>query len=332
MTKDKKIAIIGSGPIGNVLGKVLHDKGFKDITIFTKDLEEAAELAKGTNTKYFPNSEELPIFKIVHDLRIAIKDVDYILVTGSVKFIHVLFGQICGTIDEEVLVFNITSGFYPGTELTVQAGLEIEAKRNKYIRGVVSLAGPAHPSEIIQRQPTIVSALNSNMELCLEAQELFQNDYFKVIPQTDVIGAEVSAAYNKVIATAAGIVYGLGYGTNTNAGLITRGINEMITFGKAMHGKKDTIMGISGIGGLIGSATTKKSPSFSLGVELTKDHIDEVLENNVFYEGILALKFIIEMARKKHLDLPIAFALDKVMHENGNVKDFVTNIWKLEMK
>ena len=331
MKKDKKITIIGSGATGSVMGKVLHDGGFTDITIYTKDLKETRELARGTNTKYFPNSEKLPIFRVVHDLRDAIKDIDYLFVTGSVEFIHVLFGQICGTIDEDVLVINVTHGFYPGTELTVQEGLVEAGKRNSHIRGVVTLAGPAHPSEIVKGQPTVVSALNKDLEVCLEVKELLDNKYFKVIPQTDIAGAAGAAAYNNIIAMAAGIVAGLGYGVNANAALITRGINEMILFGKSIHGKKTTIMGISGIGGLIGSATTTLSPSYALGIELAKGNVKESLSNNEYFEGILALRFVIEMADKKHLDLPIARGLDKIITKHSNVVDFAQELWKLDI-
>lgn len=324
---NNKIAIIGSGAMATAVAKVLTDtsKVNPNIVIYGVNQEELNELSQGMNSKYFPNSIKLPKFTTSSNMTEVVKGAKYIILAVPSKTMDVVVAEVLGSINSETLLINVAKGFFPRTKLSVHEGIIEVTKHNDFIRGVVSLIGPSHAEEIVMQVPTALSAVSKHTNLNEEVQKLFSNSYFKVYSQKDVKGAMAGAAYKNVLAIASGMASGLGFGINTTAALLTRGLSEMARFNKSQGGKKETIMGLTGIGDLIVTATSDLSRNFSFGKEFVKNG-EVVIKKNSTVEGLVAIDYIQEIAKEKNLDLPIVFFLYGVIHGKKKVEDFKTEL------
>ncbi|NQZ65977.1 MAG: NAD(P)H-dependent glycerol-3-phosphate dehydrogenase [Mycoplasmatales bacterium] len=322
-----KITVIGSGAMGTAVSKVIYDSQNKDITIYGVDKKEMEDLKEGKNTKYFPESVKLPRFNVDYNISSALKDAKYIILAVPSKFMDIVLENVVNNINSEVILINVAKGFFPKTKISLHAGIKEKTKDNKLIKGVVSLIGPSHAEEIVLGMPTAVSVVDTDKKILLEVQKLFNNDYFRTYIQTEVKGAEVGAAYKNVLAIASGISFGLGYGINTRAALLTRGIAEMLRFNEIMGGESKTIMGLTGIGDLIVTATSKLSRNYNYGISLAKKGVAEK-DPNITVEGIYALKVINDISLEKKIDLPIVNCLHEIIFENKDVNSAIELLWK----
>ncbi len=320
---NKKIAIVGSGAMGTAVAKVLTDtnRTNSNIIVYGVDENEIKELSLGLNTKYFPNSIKLPSLQTTSDITQAVKDAKYVILAVPSKTMDLVVAEVLGSLDSDVLLINVAKGFFPKSKDSLHEGIIKATKYNKFVRGVVSLIGPSHAEEIVMQVPTALSAVSKSHALNAEVQQLFSNSYFKVYSQTDVKGAMAGAAYKNVLAIASGMAAGLGFGINTTAALLTRGLTEMAIFAKAQGGKKETIMGLTGVGDLIVTATSDLSRNFTFGKEFVKNK-KAALGNSQTVEGLVAIDFIFEIAKEKNIDLPITNFLHAVIHGKKQVEDF----------
>ena len=323
---NKKIVIIGSGALASALGLVLSDMKFKNILIYGIDQNELDDLKRGQNTKYFSKEVILPKFQITNNLKIAINNARYIVLAIPSKVIRIVFEKIVAILNSKVVIINGSKGFYPKTNLLIHSGLEKASHQNKYVQGVVSIIGPSHAEEIVLRHPTLVSIIGMNKNLNLEVYQLFQTPYFKCYIQEDVIGAEVGAAYKNVLAIASGLAKGIGYGINTQAVIITKGLLEMSHFSKIMGAKPLTIYGLTGLGDLIATATSDLSRNFQYGQSLFKHKKNHNSQPTI--EGLVALEYIYKIGKKHQLDLPITYTLYNIIFKNSKIKKEIIEIWK----
>ncbi|MCK5806879.1 MAG: NAD(P)H-dependent glycerol-3-phosphate dehydrogenase [Mycoplasmataceae bacterium] len=328
----KRISIIGSGAMATAMAKVLFDSGNKDIRVFGINDEELKELSQGMNTKYFPNSTQLPSLETYNEMDDAVKGSDYVVFAVPSKVMDVTLEAVLKEIDREVVLINVAKGFYPGTTLSLHEGIKAATKEDKRIRGVVSIIGPSHAEEIVKGIPTAVSVVDKDKKLCAEVQGLFNNDYFRTYIQQDVKGAEVGAAYKNVLAIASGIANGLGFGINTTAALLTRGLAEMQRFNKVMKGKQSTIMGLTGIGDLIVTATSDLSRNYTFGKTLAIEGVKKALASNITIEGLTSLDVIYKIGKDKNIELPIVNNLYKVIHDEIDPSKVVKDLFKRELR
>ena len=325
-----KFAIIGSGALATALGKILIDSQ-QEVIIYGIDQNELTSLAKGINTKYFPNSVKLPNFKVTNNISEALKDAQYIVIAVPSFAMENVTSQIIQNHSDNALLITGSKGFFPNSSLSLHEGISKKIKSIKTIRGVVSLIGPSHAEEMVLEMPTTIAAVDKNKKLCEEVQKLFFNNYFRVYVQTDVKGAEVGAAYKNVLAIAAGISQGLGYGINTLAALLTRGMAEMIRFNKAMKGKEKTLIGLTGFGDIIVTATSDLSRNFTLGKNIAKIG-KKALDTKITVEGVDSLKNIYQISIGKNISLPIVEFLYSVLFNNKDPKSFIENLWNRDLK
>lgn len=325
-----KIAFIGSGSMATAIAKVAHDSGYENIVIYGIVEEELKDLEKGKNTKFFEKTVNLPSFKTTSDIKEAVEDADYVVIGVPSKFVDGVLEKIIDNLNSKITIINLSKGFYPNTELSIHDGISHETKDNPNIVDVVSIIGPSHAEEIVLEVPTIVSVVGHDVETLKSVQKIFHNNYFSTFYQTDIVGAEVGAAYKNVLAIATGLASGLGHGINTTAGLLARGVTEMSRFNKIMGGKSETLMGLTGIGDIIVTATSPLSRNYTFGSNLAKKGL-EALNTNTTVEGLTALKIIHKIGKKNNVDLPIINALyDVINGEDPSI--MIKRIWSGESK
>ena len=192
-----------------------------------------------------------------------------------------------------------------------------------------------HAEEVVIRMLTTVCAVSLDEKMAEDVQMLFSNDYFRVYRLTDEVGAEYGVAIKNVIAVAAGVLSGIGYGDNTKAALITRGLAEMVRYGMKKGGKLETYMGLTGVGDLIVTCSSVHSRNFQAGVEIgkTNDAREFMKNNKKTCEGIRTCKVIYEDAKKyDDIELPIINAIYNVLYNNHEPKREIQQLMKRELK
>ncbi|MGX9395837.1 NAD(P)H-dependent glycerol-3-phosphate dehydrogenase [Mycoplasma sp. 1573] len=326
-----KITVIGSGSMGTACAKILHKNGH-DVTIYGVDTTELEQLKQGKNLKYFPESIYLPNFKTTNNLKEALDKTNYVLLAVPSKFMDQVFNDVLANLNSEVMFINVAKGFYPGTIIPLHTAMKQKTANNTNVKGVVSLIGPSHAEEIVKDSITVVDSVDCDENKAKLVQQLFSNDYFRVYTQTDEIGAEIGSIYKNVLAIASGILDAKGYGINTRAALITRGLVEMRKYAEANGGKLETLFGLTGIGDLIVTAFSEFSRNFSFG-KLYGQKGKEALDTKMTVEGLTALKAIYDnVISKKQMELPITEGLYKVIYEDYDLELMLKNLIKRDLK
>lgn len=303
-----KITIIGSGAMGSACANILVDNRH-DVTIYGIDQNELDDLQNGKNSKYFGDIE-LNKFKTTSNLKEALDKTEFVVLAIPTKFIASVYQDILNNLNSKAVIINVCKGFWPNTTKSLHAMLKIKAKNNEKIVDVVSLIGPSFAIEIVKRAITFVDAVGNNILYIQIVQNLFSNDYFKILVQTDVKGAEIGSIYKNIIAIASGMLVGLGYNINTQAALITMSLREIKKYCNYKKAKISTIYGLCGLGDLILTSTSDKSRNFSYGMNLALNKPYE----NITVEGVASIKNIYENICKKNiLHLPIVTMLYEVI-------------------
>jgi glycerol-3-phosphate dehydrogenase (NAD(P)+) len=196
------------------------------------------------------------------------------------------------------------------------------------------LTGPNLAREVAEGQPTASVVAMVDETRARELQQMFMTRTFRVYTNPDVIGCEIAGALKNVIAIAAGIAAGLGYGDNTKAALITRGLAELARLGVALGGDPLTFSGLAGMGDLVATCTSEKSRNRHVGVELGKGRtLDNVLsEMNMVAEGVKSTRSVLDLAAKHSVDMPIAAFVGAVLYEGARAADIVPSLMLREAK
>ena len=329
-----KCTIIGSGTWGTALGQVLLDNG-NDVIIYGIDQKEVEDIAiNKRNSKYFSNEVILPSnIKATTSLTEALCEVEVIVVAvPSIAYRGVLT-EIKSILTKKVHIVSVAKGFDPVT-LCRMSEVVREIIPASLREEVVSLLGPGHAEEVILRLLTCITSTCIDEKEAVFIQKLFANNYFRVYAQTDEIGAEYGAAIKNAIAIASGINQGLGLGDNATAALITRGLVEMIRLGTLCGGKKETFIGLTGIGDLLVTCNSKHSRNYQAGLQIGKDNSAELfLKNNTkTVEGIRTAKILYELSKEKNIEMPIVESVYKVLFENEKPSDAITKLMARELK
>lgn len=324
-----KTVVIGSGSWGSALAQVLADKQ-EDVIIYGMDQEEIHDINEHhRNQKYFPNVKLNETLKATTNIN-AVKDADVIVLSVPSIAIESVCKQIAELVEKQVIIVNTAKGFHPVTNGRMSDVIRT-AMPQRSLRSVVSLIGPSHAEEVVVRMLTTISAVSLNEHDAETIQRLFSNDYLRVYRGSDEIGSEIGVAVKNAIALASGMLAGLGYGDNTRAALITRGLAEMIRYGVAMGGKVETFMGLTGIGDLIVTCTSHHSRNFQAGYTIGKEgnarHF--LATNTKTVEGIRTAKIVHDVAQANGIDMPIVSEIYKVIYED---KDPTTSAMDLMLR
>lgn len=274
----KKISVLGAGSWGTALALVLADN-HHDVHMWGHRQELIDQInEKHENHDYLPNVALPASIQATTDMKQALEGTDAIIVAVPTKAIREVLKLANEFITSKVPFVHVSKGIEPDTLLRISQMIEQEVPEAKR-EAVVVLSGPSHAEEVGLRHPTTVTVSSENIEAAQFVQDLFMNNHFRVYTNPDVIGVEIGGALKNIIALAAGITDGLGYGDNAKAALITRGLAEIARLGTKMGGNPLTFAGLTGVGDLIVTCTSVHSRNWRCGNLLGKGYkLEEVLE------------------------------------------------------
>ncbi|MFC3882734.1 NAD(P)H-dependent glycerol-3-phosphate dehydrogenase [Bacillus songklensis] len=324
----ERIAVLGAGSWGTALAFVLADNGH-DVRIWGHRNEVVQEInERHTNSKYLPDVQLPDGIKGYGLLEEAIEGVEIIVLAVPTKAVREVCHQISKVGKHPYTIVHVSKGIEPDTLMRISEMIEEEIS-SSVLKDVVVLSGPSHAEEVSRRQPTTVTVSSRNMKAAEKVQDLFINQqYFRVYTNPDLVGVEIGGALKNIIALAAGITDGLGYGDNAKAALITRGLAEMARVGSAMGANPLTFSGLTGIGDLVVTCTSVHSRNWRAGHLLGKGHkLDEVLANmGMVVEGVGTTKAAYQLAQKLQVKMPITSALYDVLFNGIHPKDAVDKL------
>ena len=327
-----KVVVIGSGSWGTGLAQVLCDNGV-DVTIYGNCEAEIKDINEHhRNTKYFKEVELNPDLHATMDIQV-VKGSDIVVLSVPTIAIESVCKQIDALLDKKTIVVNASKGFHPETFERMSCVIR-ENISEKHLSSVVSLVGPSHAEEVVIRMLTTICAVSLNEEDAKIVQQTFSNDYLRIYTGNDEIGSEVGVAIKNAIAVASGILSGLGYGDNTRAALMTRGLMEMTRYGVAMGGRQETFMGLTGMGDLIVTCTSPHSRNFQAGYEIGKHNSAKYFwdNNTKTVEGVRTAKAVHETAAKMGIDMPIVDEIYRVLFEDEQPSESAKNLMLRDLK
>lgn len=316
----KKIAIIGAGTWGLAVANVLASNGHA-VTLYTRDNKKAKALKRKRTHDNLPGFILDKKIDVTSDLEDAAKEKDIIVfAVPSVSFRKVVRSIVKIVKGTEYFV-TLTKGLEDKTLYTMSEIIEDEL-RIKGIKSnkVAALSGPTHAEEVALFMPTMCVSASRSKKIAKFIQDTFMNINFRVYTNNDIKGVEICAAFKNVIAIASGMLTGLGYGDNIKAGLMTRGLAEMVRVGKALGCKKDTFYGLAGVGDMIVTCTSTNSRNYRFGKLIGENcSADKALKKiGMVVEGVNLIPKAMEIRKKYKLDLPVSTALNEIIY---NKKD-----------
>lgn len=330
MMRMAKISVIGAGSWGTALAWLLHNNGH-EVMVWSVIKDEIDMLTKEREHKTKLPGVKLPDDMVfTTDLACACEDRDLLVLAVPSPFTRSTAHSMRQLVREGQLIVNVAKGIEEQTLMTLSDIIEEEIPQAE----VAVLSGPSHAEEVGKGIPTTIVAAAKEKKTAQYIQEIFMSPVFRVYITSDVLGVETGAALKNVIALAAGISDGLGYGDNTKAALITRGIAEMSRLAVAMGARAETLYGLSGIGDLVVTCSSihsrNRKAGYLIGRGYTmKEAMDEV---QMIVEGVYSAKAGMALAKKYQIDLPIIQTINEVLFEDKPAADAVKELMLRDKK
>ena len=322
----KNILVIGGGSWGTCLSKLLVEN--KNNVFLWEYNEKTRNVIreKRENPVFLPNIKLPNELNVVDSYCETLKNekIDVILLATPTQFLRPILKNLKECLSYKVIIVNVAKGIEIKSKKRISEVINEELSGKDY--SYVLLAGPTHAEEVALKLPSAILSVSLDEKAALEIQHLFSNSYFRVYTGTDLVGAELSGAVKNCLAIAAGISDGLGFGDNSKAALITRGINEILEIGKYYHADSKTFMGLSGLGDIIVTCTSKHSRNRYVGEELGKGRkIDDIISSmKMVSEGAETIKALYAIIKENNIQAPIMSALYEVIYENRPVNELVS--------
>lgn len=326
----KRVTVIGSGSWGTALAVMLAKEGHP-VTIWARREDAVQELLeKRTNEKYLPGIAIPETIQATTDREEAVRNADIIILGVPSRAVAQTVRDFSPYLKTWQILVNVAKGLEPDTLLRLSEVIHREAPQCE----VCVLSGPSHAEEVAKGIPTTCLITCENEAAAKIVQDEFANPRFRLYTNTDMIGVEIGAAIKNVMALAAGMTDGLGFGDNTKAALMTRGIAEMKRLGLAMGGRAETFAGLSGIGDLIVTCTSMHSRNRRAGILLgqgksLQETLDEV---KMVVEGVNTVQVACALAEKYNVSMPITQAIYQVLFHGKNAEDAVLELMTRDSK
>ncbi len=325
-----KVGVVGAGSWGTALALVLEKNGH-EVTLWSSREAKAKEL-----TRLRENVDKLPgvilpeTIEITADMETAVKEKELVVLGVPSLYIRSTAAKMAPFMQDGQIVVNVSKGIEESTLYTMTDIISEEIPN----ADVAVLSGPSHAEEVSRNIPTTVVAGAKSRKTAERIQTIFMNEAFRVYTSPDMLGIEIGGALKNVIALAAGIADGLGYGDNTKAALITRGIAEMSRLGVAMGGYQETFNGLTGMGDLIVTCASKHSRNRRAGILIGQGYkmqeaMDEV---KMVVEGVHSAKAAMKLAEKYYVRIPIIEQVNAVLFEDKPADEAVRELMVRDKK
>ncbi len=324
-----RIGIIGGGSWGIAIAVLLYKNGHH-VTVWSALESEIAMLKEKHEHKMLPGVVLPQDMVFTVSDREAVEGKDLLVMAVASAYTRQTAGRLSGLVADGQKILNVAKGIEERTLMTLSEILEQEIPQ----ADVAVMSGPSHAEEVGMGLPTTIVVGAKSEETAGYIQNLFMNEAFRVYTSPDILGMELGGALKNVVALAAGIADGLGYGDNTKAALITRGITEIARLGTAMGGKFETFCGLTGIGDLIVTCASMHSRNRRAGILIGQGKTYEEAMNEVkmVVEGVYSAKAAMELSRKYQVQLPIIEQVNKILFEGLSAEQAVKELMLRDKK
>jgi glycerol-3-phosphate dehydrogenase (NAD(P)+) len=331
----KKIAVIGGGSWGTALAIALTRSRAPhriSLWVFEPDICETLR-ARRVNEVFLPGFEVPASVEVTNDLGEALAGAGIVLGVMPSAHARGLYQKILPQVTPETVFVSATKGLEPETLERVTEVVR-HAAGDKFTPRVAALSGPSFAREVARGDPTAVVIASPDLSVAQMVQEEFSGPTFRLYTNDDVAGVEMGGAVKNVIAIAAGVCEGLGFGHNTIAALITRGLAEMTRLTVALGGRRDTLAGLAGMGDLVLTCTGGLSRNRTVGVELGKGRklADITGSMRMVAEGVGTTAATVRLASKAGVEMPITEQMHAVLYEGRSPRDAIRELMERRLK
>ncbi|MCF0107437.1 MAG: NAD(P)-dependent glycerol-3-phosphate dehydrogenase [Bacilli bacterium] len=324
------IGIIGSGTWGTAIANMLanHEHNVALYSPFESEINNLKKTLEHPNLKGCKLSDKITF---TNDLIVATKGKEIIVIAVPSPYVRNTTKQLKSLLSKEQIIVTVAKGIEEHTNLTMSEIINSELGNGFK---VVALSGPTHAEEVSIGQPTLIVSACEDEEVAKIVQKVFYNEVLRVYTNTDIKGVELCGALKNIIALAAGMSDGLGYGDNAKAAIVTRGLNEMVTLGTAMGCNLKTFYGLAGIGDIVVTATSTHSRNHNCGYLIGKGKSLEEAKKEVgmVVEGIYALQAAKELEKKYDVELPIVDVVYDILMNGKPVQSALDSLFSRSKK
>lgn len=321
-----RIAVIGAGAWGTALSIVLARGGRHEARLWAYEREVCESIqSRRTNDLFLPGHAIPQDVEVTTALSRALESAEIVLTVMPSHHARRLYQQMRADLPRDVVIVSATKGIENESykRMTEVAG-EVTERSN-----IAALSGPSFAKEVARGDPTALTVASSDPEVAACVQREFSDPMFRVYTSDDVVGVELGGSLKNVIAIAAGIAEGLGFGHNTAAALITRGLAEMTRVAVACGARRDTLAGLSGMGDLVLTCTGGLSRNRTIGVELGRGRkLRDIMAgmHGMVAEGVLTTNAALGLARRHGIEMPITEQMYAILHEEKSPKDAIREL------
>src|SRR5512140_877897 len=328
-----KAAVIGGGSWGTALASVLGDNGH-EVTIWSHDAEVAKALAaQHENPRYLPGFRLPDRVTGTHDLAQSLAGAELVVAVNPSHVTRAVMREAAPSLPRATPIVCATKGIENETLLTMYEVLEdvLPAELHPYL---VCLSGPSFAKEVMQKMPTLVVVASPWEKMAQRVQRVFSNDHFRPYTSGDVAGVEMGGSLKNVCASAAGISDGMGFGSNTRAAIMTRGLAELVRLAMRKGANPLTLSGLAGMGDLVLTCTGELSRNRTVGLGLGRGQkLSEVLAGMTqVAEGVRTAKSVHDLSRKLGVDMPLHEAIYRILYEDLPPRAALQSLTSRELK
>ncbi|VAX18694.1 Glycerol-3-phosphate dehydrogenase [NAD(P)+] [hydrothermal vent metagenome] len=333
MTKKGPVAVIGAGAWGTAIAWSLAENGV-DTRLWALEPEVVESVNRDRENSVFLPGVKLPDNLLAtDDLGEATKNVKLVVFVVPSQFMRGMLERLAKVMPEDAILLSAVKGIETET-LALPADMIRDIMPKSVAEKSCYLSGPTFAKELAHRVPTAAAIASKNLEAVKLAQSVLSAPYFRLYTHADVVGVELGGAVKNVMAVAAGISDGLGFGHNTRAALITRGLHEMTKLGVSMGADERTFAGLAGMGDLLLTCTGDLSRNRNVGMRLGRgEKIDEIKKSmTAVAEGVATALSVYHLAKKQKVDMPIANEVYRVIYEGKDPKAVVEGLMSRSLK
>jgi glycerol-3-phosphate dehydrogenase (NAD(P)+) len=326
-----RIAVIGAGAWGTAIAIALGRKGTHDVSLWAYEMEVIESItAKRTNDLFLPGLPIPESVKTTNSLEESLRGAQIVVSVMPSHHTRRVYASMKPHLNPEMLFVSATKGIENDSLLRMTDVItEVVSSDGGFRPRLGALSGPSFAKEVAKGDPTAVAIATSDVELAKTVQAEFSDTTFRVYRNEDMAGVELGGALKNCVAIAAGIVDGLGFGYNTAAALITRGLAEMTRLTVACGGRAETMAGLAGLGDLVLTCTGGLSRNRTVGVELGKGRrLDDIIAgmHGMVAEGVLTTNAAVGLAHKHKVEMPITEQMYAILHDGKSPKEAIREL------